>query len=252
MFPLRDDNPTRRAPVVTGLLITLNLLAWLLLQRAGSGPDFVQSLCSFGAIPADVVGALGRGDLLRLGESVVCEAGGLGWTAILTSMFLHGGWMHLLGNMWFLWIFGNNIEDSMGAGRFVVFYLACGVAAALAHIVTDPASVVPMVGASGAISGVMGAYLVLYPRVRVDTLFILFVYVRVFSLPAWVVLVEWFAIQLFSGIGTLGGPGAGVAFWAHVGGFVAGLALIRLFVRPELVRARRGAPRERPRRPPWA
>ncbi|MDH3523424.1 MAG: rhomboid family intramembrane serine protease [Acidobacteriota bacterium] len=241
MFPLRDHNPTRLAPVVTVALVVANVAAWLLVQRAGAGEAFLRSLCTFGAIPADIVGALGRGDLLELGPGLVCEVGGLGWSTVLTSMFLHGSWMHLLGNMWFLWIFGNNIEDSMGHARFVAFYLACGVAAAAVHVASAPGSAVPTVGASGAISGVMGAYLVLYPRVRVETLFILFVFVRVFALPAWIVLAEWFAIQLFSGIATGGAAGGGVAFWAHVGGFVAGVALIKLFEQRRLAGAHRRA-----------
>ena len=158
---------------------------------------------------------------------------------ILTSMFMHGSWMHLIGNMWFLWVFGNNIEDSMGHMRFIIFYLLCGVLASLTHIVTDPGSAVPTVGASGAISGVMGAYMVLYPKVRVHTLIFLVFYIRVFLLPAWVLLAQWFVIQLVSGAGTLGAEGGGVAFWAHIGGFVAGLALIKLFERPRLVEAKK-------------
>ena len=148
--------------------------------------------------------------------------------------------MHLIGNMWFMWVFGNNIEDSMGHFRFVLFYLLCGVVASVAHILTDPGSAVPTVGASGAISGVMGAYLLLYPRVRVYTLFFFVIIIRVVPLPAWALLIYWFALQLFSGLGTLGAAqGGGVAFWAHIGGFVAGLVLIKLFERPQLVSAKR-------------
>ena len=239
MFPLRDENPTELVPVVTFVIIALNVLVWLFGQQAGAGEGFLASLCAFGAIPADITGSLDPGSLIQLGPDLACRASGLGWLTILTSMFMHGGWMHLIGNMWFLWVFGNNIEDSMGHIRFVIFYLLCGSLAALAHIVTDPGSIVPTVGASGAISGIMGAYLVLYPRVRVHTLFFLIVFVRVIPLPAWVLLVQWIVIQVWSGFSTYGAEGGGIAFWAHIGGFVAGAALIKLFERPELVNAKR-------------
>ncbi len=238
MFPLYDENPTELVPFVTIVLIVMNVLTWLLVQQAGAGEGFLASLCSFGAIPAGITGHLPSGAAIELGSGVVCESGHLGWLSLVSSMFMHGGWMHLIGNMWFLWVFGNNIEDSMGHARFVLFYLLCGLVASLAHVVSDPGSVVPAVGASGAISGVMGAYLVLYPRVRVLTLFFLIVIVRVIPLPAWVLLVQWFAIQLFSGVGSLGAEGGGVAFWAHIGGFVAGVALIMLFRRRQLVEAK--------------
>jgi membrane associated rhomboid family serine protease len=151
-------------------------------------------------------------------------------------MFLHGGWMHLIGNMWFLWVFGNNVEDSMGHVRFAVFYLLTGLAASGAHILSSLDSPIPTVGASGAISGIMGAYILLYPHVRVLTLVVLVYFARVVALPAVVLLGLWFALQLFSG---MMGQASGVAFWAHVGGFVAGVALIKLFARPKLVRAKR-------------
>jgi membrane associated rhomboid family serine protease len=160
-------------------------------------------------------------------------------------MFLHGSWMHLLGNMWFLWLFGNNIEDSMGHLRFISFYLLCGFAAAAAQITAGPDSAAPMVGASGAISGVMGAYLVLYPTVRVYTLVPLGFFITSMALPAWVMLGYWFAIQFFSGLFASGGDMGGVAFWAHVGGFVAGVALIKLFARGDYI-AERQASRWRP------
>jgi len=248
MFPLRDDNPTRRTPVVTMAVIVLNVLVWVLFQRAGVDERFLLSLCGGGAIPADLTGGLGPGAMISLGGNYSCEVGGLGWGTVLTSMFMHGSWMHLLGNMWFLWIFGNNIEDSMGRGRFVVFYLLSGLLATVAHVLSDPSSAVPTVGASGAISGVMGAYLLLYPRVRVHTLFVFVVLVRVFALPAWVVLAEWIVIQLFSGFASLGATGGGVAFWAHIGGFAAGLVLIKLFAKPELVNTFRTQPRTAPAR----
>ncbi len=238
MFPLRDENPTELVPVVTVVIIAFNVLVWLLVQQAGAGNGFLASLCTYGAIPADITGSLAPGALIQLTPEVACRTAGLGWLTLFSSMFMHGGWMHLIGNMWFMWVFGNNIEDSMGHVRFIVFYLLCGLLAALAHIVTAPGSTVPTVGASGAISGIMGAYLVLYPRVRVYTLFFLFVIVRVFPLPAWVLLIQWFALQLLSGVGSFGVEGGGVAFWAHIGGFVAGVALIKLFQRPQLVTAK--------------
>jgi membrane associated rhomboid family serine protease len=148
-------------------------------------------------------------------------------------MFLHGGWMHLAGNMWFLWLFGNNIEDSMTRLRFIVFYLLCGVAASLLQVVAEPASAVPMVGASGAISGVMGAYLVLFPRVRVFTLVPLGFFITSVALPAWVMLIYWAVLQLAGGFTRIGAEGGGVAFWAHLGGFLAGVLLVKLFTRPD-------------------
>jgi membrane associated rhomboid family serine protease len=238
VFPLRDENPTELTPVVTFAFIALNTAAWLLVQ-GGGGAGFVESLCVFGSIPANLTGALAPGAVLDLAPEVTCRVGSLGWTTVLTSMFMHGGWGHLLGNMWFLWVFGNNIEDSMGHIRYLVFYLLCGLAAAGAHLASDPGSAVPTVGASGAISGVMGAYLVIYPRVRVQTFFFLLVYASVVALPAWVLLIEWLVIQVVSGFGTIGGEGGGVAFWAHVGGFVAGALGVRVFQRPQLVAAKR-------------
>jgi membrane associated rhomboid family serine protease len=150
-------------------------------------------------------------------------------------MFMHGGWMHLIGNMWFLWIFGNNVEDSMGHVRFLIFYLLCGAAAAAAQTVTDPDSIIPMVGASGAIGGVMGAYVLLYPRVNVHMLIFLGFYVTTIAVPAVFMLGYWFLLQLVSGAASIGAEGGGVAFWAHVGGFVAGAVLVLVFRDPRLL-----------------
>ncbi len=235
MFPLRDENPTELTPFVTVAVIAANVAVWLLVQGAGMGETFLASLCRFGAIPAEITGALHPGDLVPLGP-VECQAGGLTVSALLTSMFLHGGWMHLIGNMWFLWVFGNNIEDSMGHARFAVFYLLAGLVAAGAHVLSSQASPVPTVGASGAISGVMGAYVVLYPRVRVHTLLFLVYIARVVALPAVAMLGLWFFLQLLQG---MAGQNVGVAFWAHIGGFVAGVTLIKLFARSKLVLAKR-------------
>jgi membrane associated rhomboid family serine protease len=167
-------------------------------------------------------------------------------------MFLHGSWAHILGNMWFLWLFGNNVEDSMGRFRFVVFYLSCGIAAAFAQVLAMPDSAAPMVGASGAISGVMGAYIVLYPNARVYTLVPLGFFVTSFALPAWLMLGYWILLQV---VGGLGGGEGGVAFWAHVGGFAAGVLLIKAFARGDYIdehRARHWQPRRRGfRRDPW-
>ncbi|MDH3734816.1 MAG: rhomboid family intramembrane serine protease [Gemmatimonadota bacterium] len=237
MFPLRDENPTELTPFVTMAIIAANVIVWISVQAMGSGVAFVDSVCVYGAIPGELTGRLPVGQGVDLG-GYTCTVGGLGWQTVLTSMFMHGGWMHLVGNMWFLWVFGNNIEDSMGHVRFVVFYLLTGGLASAAHIVADPSSAIPVVGASGAISGIMGAYLVLYPRVRIQTLFILIVFIRIIPVRAWVMLGYWFFIQIVSGAATLGIRGGGVAFWAHVGGFVAGLVLIKPFERRPLVEAK--------------
>ena len=239
MFPLRDDNPTELTPIITFLLLLGNVAIWLLVQGAGAEHALLQSVCTYGVIPAEITGRLSGYRGLDPGAGMSCALGGLEWGAVVTSMFMHGGWLHLIGNMWFLWIFGNNIEDSMGHLRFVAFYLLCGAAASGAQVLADPGSAVPMVGASGAISGVMGGYLLLYPRIRIHTLFFFFVFVRVIAIPAWFVLGEWFLIQLLGGFASPVGAGGGVAFWAHVGGFVAGLALIFPFRRKQLVNAKK-------------
>jgi membrane associated rhomboid family serine protease len=235
MFPYRDDNETQRTPIATIAIIGLNLAAWLLVQGAGSPFPLARAVCNLGLIPAELTLSLPPGTPMEMGEGLVCVTDPGRQTAnLITSMFLHGGWMHLLGNMWFLWLFGNNVEDSMGRLRFVAFYLICGFAAALAQVITHPASNIPMVGASGAISGVMGAYLVLYPHVRVYTLVPLGFLFTTVALPAWLMLFYWMALQFFGGIASIvGTPGGGVAFWAHIGGFVAGVVLIKVFSRPD-------------------
>jgi membrane associated rhomboid family serine protease len=157
------------------------------------------------------------------------------WATVFTSMFMHGGWLHLLGNMWFLWIFGNNVEDSMGHLRFAVFYLLCGLAAAALQLVFTNNPQIPMVGASGAIGGVMGAYILLYPRVQVHLLIFLGIFITTIAVPAIFMLGYWFVLQLLGGFTTIGGQGGGVAFWAHIGGFVAGSLLIFLFRNPRLL-----------------
>ena len=174
-----------------------------------------------------------------MGDDLVCltDPGPQAFN-IITSMFLHGSWMHLLGNMWFLWLFGNNVEDSMTRPRFLAFYLLSGIGAAMLQVMIEPASRVPMVGASGAISGVMGAYLVLYPRARVFTLVPLGFFITSIALPAWAMLIYWMVLQLLGGFTRIGAGGeGGVAFWAHVGGFAAGVVLVKLFARRDRVRA---------------
>jgi len=241
MFPYKDENPTELTPVVTLSIIALNTLAWLFVQGMGAEEPLARSVCQLGLIPGAALGTVPAGTPVPLGPGVVCmvPAAFHPWT-ILTSMFMHGGWFHIIGNMWFLWVFGNNIEDSMGHARFVVFYLLCGVAAAAAQMLVTPRSVVPMVGASGAISGVMGAYTLLYPRVRVHTLVTLGFFVTTVTLPAYVMLGYWFVLQLLMGaVGTLSPTEGGVAVWAHVGGFLTGLLLVKLFANPEFLERRR-------------
>jgi membrane associated rhomboid family serine protease len=239
LFPLRDDNPTLLTPVITIALILINIVVWMYFQGAGMAPDqLASSVCAFGMIPAELTGSV-SGYEVPIGPGLPpCELGGLRWETLITSMFMHGGWLHLIGNMWFLWLFGNNIEDSMGHLRFLIFYFLCGLAGGLTHVFTAADSTIPTVGASGAISGVMGAYLVLYPRIKIETLFILFIFIRIFRIPAWFVLGQWFALQLLSGSLTPS-VGGGVAFWAHIGGFVAGVVLVKLFENRQLVEARR-------------
>jgi membrane associated rhomboid family serine protease len=233
MFPYRDENQTIRTPVITIAIIALCVLVWIGFQGAGTDPALANSVCNYGLKPGEFTQQAPVGSGFQMDERHVCTVDpGPAYDHVFSSMFLHGSWMHLLGNMWFLWLFGNNIEDSMTRPRFVVFYLLCGTAAAFMQILADPSSPVPMVGASGAISGVMGAYLILYPRVKVYTIIPLGFFATTFALPAWAMLIYWIALQLLGGFG--GGEG-GVAFWAHVGGFIAGMALIKIFARRDRV-----------------
>ena len=209
MIPLRDVIPSRTTPYITVTIIVLNAIAWCyeLLLPSDVLAAFLQI---YGVVPADF------------------EA-----STLLTSMFLHGGWMHIIGNMWYLWIFGDNVEDRVGHAGFIVFYLLCGVVAALGQTVLDPESTLPMIGASGAIAGVMGAYFVLYPRSRVLTLIPLFIYWEIIEVPAIMLLGFWFLLQLFSAgaIAVTASTGGGVAFMAHIAGFVAGIGAIYVFRR---------------------
>jgi membrane associated rhomboid family serine protease len=235
MFPYRDENQTLRTPVATYALIALNVLVWLVVQGAGAEVSLSRSVCQLGLIPGELTGRVPPGTQFPLGEGVACVTeAGRHVSHLFTSMFLHGSWMHLLGNMWFLWIFGDNVEDAMTRPRFIAFYLLCGIAAALTQVATGPTSGVPVVGASGAISGVMGAYLILYPRVRVYLLVPLGFLLTSIAVPAWTMLLYWLGLQALSGFVSLGNQaGTGVAFWAHVGGFVAGMILVKPFVRAD-------------------
>ena len=252
MIPYHDENETQRAAYVTLALIALCVLAWLFVQGAGAEVPLAASVCNLGLIPGELTGTLAPGARFQMGPNLVCLADpGRQYANVLTSMFLHGSWMHLIGNMWFLWLFGNNIEDSMTRPRFLAFYVLCGLAAALLQVVFEPDSIIPMVGASGAISGVMGAYLVLYPRVRVFTILPLGFFITTVALPAWGMLIYWMFLQVVGGLTRIGGSEeGGVAFWAHVGGFVAGVVLVKLFARPDHVVEHRSH-HWRPQREGW-
>ena len=218
MIPLRDTQPSSSTPIVTVVIISLNILVFLFQVSLG---DYERNyfIATYGIVP----------DRLH-------------YSSILTSMFLHGGWMHLIGNMWFLWIYGDNVEDVLGHGKFALFYLLCGIAAGLVHVLMNADSRVPTVGASGAIAGVMGAYLVKFPHSKIVTLVPIFVFFTTVEIPAIFMLIYWFAIQIFSGVGSVGysnvGKG-GVAWFAHIGGFLAGMFLIYLLGSKERFRNRR-------------
>jgi membrane associated rhomboid family serine protease len=214
MIPLRDENPTRTFAGVTVLLIVANVIVFGYELTLASERQLQALLASYALVPAEVVSVP---SLPAFGT-------------VFTSMFLHGGLLHLAGNMLYLWIFGNNIEDAVGHGRFLVFYLLCGLAAAGTHIAMQPDSTVPTIGASGAVSGVLGAYLLLYPQAKVLVAVPIWVFLRLINVPAWLMLILWFGLQLLSGWLTAGNPQTtGIAFWAHIGGFVAGLILVPVF-----------------------
>jgi membrane associated rhomboid family serine protease len=243
MFPIRDDNPTLGTPAITVVLIGLNVAAWILVQGMGAEPMLSQSVCELGLIPGELLGRLPAGSTLQMSRDMSCVIGPPHWYTPLTSMFLHGGWLHLIGNMWFLWLFGNNVEDSMGHDRYLVFYLLCGLAAAAAQTLVNPNSAIPMVGASGAISGVMGAYIVLYPRVRIHMIIFLGFFITRAVVPAYVMLGYWLLLQVLGGLPSLGDEAGGVAFWAHAGGFLAGAVLVLLFRDNDLVARHRALAR---------
>lgn len=211
MLPIRDDTPSRTFPLVTFLLILANGLVWLWEVSLGSGTALTSAYLRFGFIPGVLTG------------SNAAPPGALQpyILTVLTSIFMHGSWSHILGNMLFLWIFGNNIEDHLGHGKYLLFYLGGGVVATMVHLLSGPSSPVPTIGASGAIAAVLGAYFFLYPRAKVQTL-VFFIFITSVRLPAWIFLGIWFLMQLFEG--TFGGA-QGVAVWAHVGGFLFGVLI---------------------------
>jgi membrane associated rhomboid family serine protease len=217
MFPLRDENPSERVPFVTRGFIALNCVVFL--YEVMLGPDLRAFIFHYGMVPARITAVLAEG------QAPLTDA----LYPFLSSMFLHGGWMHLIGNMWYLWIFGDNVEDRLGHAGFVAFYVAAGVFAAAVHYLLGTESPLPTVGASGAIAGVLGAYVVLFPRARVITLVPLFPFWQLMALPAVLVLGLWFILQFFQGALSLGAARlGGVAWWAHIGGFAFGWVLMRM------------------------
>jgi membrane associated rhomboid family serine protease len=246
MIPISDENPTLRTPVMTWLILGAIFAVWFVVQGGGLPGGELQlakSICNLGMVPGELTGRVPVGTgfwIIPDQLKCVVDHDRINILTPLTSMFLHGGWGHILGNAIFLWVFGNNVEDSMGPGRFLVFYLVCGLVAAATQVLLNPTSAAPTVGASGAISGVLGAYLIMYPRVRVHMLFIFIIFFKVFRIPAWIVLLYWFGIQVFTASLSPLRPdvSGGVAVWAHIGGFIAGMALIKLFENPELVAER--------------
>jgi membrane associated rhomboid family serine protease len=246
MIPISDDNPTLHTPWMTYVILALMFAVWVFVQGAGLSEDeMARSVCNLGLVPAELMRTRPIGYPVPMGNGMTClvDDQAINWLTPFTSMFLHGGWGHLLGNALFFWVFGNNIEDSMGPGRFLVFYLLCGLLAVAAHVTLEPGSPVPTVGASGAISGIMGAYLLLYPRAHVNILFWFVIFIRVIPVPAWMALLWWFAWQVVAGLPQLSPMrpdiSGGVAVWAHIGGFIAGLALVKIFENPVLVAKRR-------------
>ncbi len=239
MFPYKDENPTLHPPVVTVALILANAASWVLVQGMGTEQFLAESVCRLGLVPGRLAGTIEPGTYTMLSRELGCRVGTLpAWITLFTSMFLHGGWLHLIGNMWFLWVFGNNIEDSTGRIRFLLFYLLTGAAAALAQVAVSPDSPIPMVGASGAISGIMGAYIVLYPRVRVHMLVFLGFFITRIRVPAFLMLGYWFLLQILGGLPTRQEESGGVAFWAHAGGFVAGMLFIWPFRNRRMIEER--------------
>jgi membrane associated rhomboid family serine protease len=240
MFPIRDENPTLHKSITTYAIIVINALVWVFIQNAGFNPGFIQSIFSFGLIPGELLGTIPPGTRVNVGNGIAYVIENAGNPISLVShMFMHSGWFHIIGNMWFLAIFGDNVEDSMGSIRFLSFYLLCGFAAAATQMALSPASSLPMVGASGAIGGVMGAYVVLYPRVPVHMLIFLGFFITRIVVPAYLMLGYWFLIQLVGIAATAGSSGGGVAVGAHVGGFIAGVVLIFLFRRMDRISEKR-------------
>lgn len=246
MIPISDDNPTLHTPWMTWAILLAIFGTWVFVQGAGfNDRQLAASVCNLGMVPAELLHTRPLGMGVPIGQDMACVIDNefINRFTPITSMFLHGSWGHILGNALFFYVFGNNIEDSMGPWRFLVFYLLCGVIAAGVHVLTAQTSPVPTVGASGAISGILGAYLVLYPKARVNILFFFVIFIRVIPVPAWMALLWWFGWQVVSALPQLSplNPAitGGVAVWAHIGGFVAGVVLIKLFENPVLVAKRK-------------
>jgi membrane associated rhomboid family serine protease len=247
MFPISDNSPMLRTPIVTIAILAALGLVWVFVQGAGLSPITLSAtICNLGLVPGELTGRVPVGTPFPMGRGLVCviDRDPINAFTPLTSMFLHGGWGHLLGNSLYLWVFGKGVEDGMGRIRYLIFYLLCGLAAAATQVAIEPASGIPMVGASGAISGVLGAYLVLYPRVRVNILLIIFIFIRIIPIPAWIVLALWIVQQIVAGLPELSSGlrpevSSGVAVWAHIGGFFAGVLLVKLFADKDLVERRR-------------
>lgn len=251
LIPIRDDNPTRTLPVVTVAIIVVNVFVWLLEPSLGAGasPQLAAFFYKWGLVPREIT----TGGVVVTPDTVLVCGGackvGTPYYSIITAMFLHGGFLHVAGNMLFLWVFGNNIEDTLGPVKFTIFYLVCGIAASLAHIAVNPSSIVPTVGASGAVAGMLGAYIVLFPRARVTTVvpifFFFWPYIR---LPAEIVLGYWFVSQFFIAATQQFG-GEGVAWMAHVGGFLTGAALMLVY--RQFMQMREPPPPQFPAPPPF-
>ncbi len=231
-LPLFDENSTSRRPIIVWVVMAICFMVFFWQQTLD---DFTARLAlyQFGFVPTIVF----QGDTLP-SKLILVPA----WTTIITSMFLHGGWLHLGGNMLYLWIFGDNVEDAMGRVRFILFYLLCGIAAALAQATIDPSSPIPMVGASGGIAGVLGAYLILHPKAAVRCIMVIIVFFRFINIPAWIVLGGWIGLQFAAAPQAFQGTGGGVAYMAHIGGFVAGVALIPFFKKRHISLFDRGQP----------
>jgi membrane associated rhomboid family serine protease len=234
MIPIKDDNPTKTVPMTTIFLIGVNVIAFVFIWMKGPREMSVW-IARLGTIPREIVTMKEIYPPGNLYHAPFPPA-----LTLVTSMFLHGGWLHLLGNMLYLWIFGDNIEALMGHTRFLVFYLVCGLAATLTHVFILPADTAPMIGASGAVSGLLGAYLLKFPRARIYVLIFFFFFIRIIRVPALLVLGIWFIIQVLNGMGSLQvSQTGGVAWFAHIGGFIAGMILIFLFAKRDRVRIHR-------------
>ncbi|MEW5952292.1 MAG: rhomboid family intramembrane serine protease [Bacillota bacterium] len=226
MIPLRDSVRSGRRPYVNISLVLINIFVFI--QQLAIEPyQLNQIYYTYGVIPAEALNVFFAG-----GPSLPLAI------SFITATFIHGGWFHLIGNMLFLWIFGDNIEDRLGRARYLLFYLTVGVAGGVAHVLTNPASTIPVIGASGAVAGVLGAYLITFPRSRILALVPVLFFITVVEVPAVIFIAVWFAIQIFNGVAFLGGTANAVAWWAHIGGFLAGLALIKLMARRGAVFAR--------------